>query len=269
MHPIEFTVLIAVYKNDSSELFEKALSSIYLNTQKPSKVLLVVDGPVPQSISNIINRYSVHTNLEVKYLPQNVGLAKALNIGLELVRTEWVIRADSDDLNLENRFEVLCDYMYQGYDLIGSAIQEVDEDGIKLGLRSPPLLQTDIVKFARKRNPFNHMSVAYKTAFAVECGGYPDIFLKEDYGLWASMLCSGAKVINLSAPLVLATAGAAMYKRRGGLRYVWAELKLQKHLIDTGISNVFYACIYGISRSIVYLIPNQIRAIIYSRLLRN
>ena len=263
-----FTVLIAVYKNDTPELFEKALSSVYANTLLPSQVLLIVDGPISESIITIINRYCVERGLMARYLDSNVGLAKALNIGLGYVKTEWVIRADSDDINLPNRFETLASYMNENYDLLGSAIQEVDSFGVKLGLRAPPLSQSEIIKFARKRNPFNHMSVAFRVQFAINCGGYPDIFLKEDYGLWASMLNAGARVINLSEPLVLATAGDSMYKRRGGIKYVYAEIKLQKHLIRKGISTPFFALIYGLSRSAVYLIPNQVRGVIYRHLLR-
>jgi glycosyltransferase involved in cell wall biosynthesis len=263
-----FTVLIAVYKNDIPDLFEKALSSIYVNTLSPTQVLLIVDGPIPDSISTIIDKYKIERGLEVHYLESNVGLAKALNIGLGSVKTEWVIRADSDDINLSNRFETLAPYMNESYDLLGSAIQEVDSMGAKLGIRAPPLKQAEIIKFARKRNPFNHMSVAFRVPLAITCGGYPDIYLKEDYGLWTSMLNAGARVINLPTPLVLVTAGNSMYKRRGGLRYVYAEIKLQKHLISKGISNVFFALIYGFGRSAVYLIPNQVRGIIYSRLLR-
>ncbi len=263
-----FTVLIAVYKNDIPELFEKALSSIYVNTLSPTKVLLIVDGPIPDSIITAINRYKDEKGLEALYLESNVGLAKALNIGLVYVKTEWVIRADSDDINLSNRFETLAPYMNDSYDLLGSAIQEVDSFGVKLGLRAPPLKQAEIIKFARKRNPFNHMSVAFRVPLAISCGGYPDIFLKEDYGLWASMLSAGARVINLSEPLVLATAGNSMYKRRGGFRYVYAEIKLQKHLIRKGISNIFFALIYGVSRSAVYLVPYQVRGLFYRWLLR-
>ena len=264
----QFTVLIAVYKNDIPDLFEKALLSIYVNTLPPTQVLLIVDGPIPELTTTIIKQYEKERGLEVLYLESNVGLAKALNIGLRNIKTEWVIRADSDDINFSNRFENLAPYMNDSYDLLGSAIQEVDSLGVKLGIRAPPLKQTEIIKFARMRNPFNHMSVAFRVSLAISCGGYPDIYLKEDYGLWTSMLSAGARVINLSTPLVLVTAGNSMYKRRGGLRYVYAEIKLQKHLISKGISNIFFALIYGLSRSAVYLIPNQVRGIIYSLFLR-
>jgi glycosyltransferase involved in cell wall biosynthesis len=268
MQTAPFTVLMAVYKNDQPKLFDRALDSVYKNTLTPSKVLLVVDGPIPNSIKEIIYHYQLQFNLDVLFLDENVGLANALNQGLNRIDTPWVVRADADDINLEQRFETLAGFMNEKFDLVGSAIQEVDHNGKLLEMRAPPLTQKEIIQFAKRRNPFNHMSVCFRLSMAKACGGYPNIFLKEDYALWALMLGSGAKVLNLATPLVHATAGQAMFKRRGGLKYVFAEIQLQKHLIRTGINNLFFAVLFGISRSIVYLMPSVIRGFIYTCFLR-
>ena len=60
---------------------------------------------------------------------EKVGLDKALNIGLKNCRNEIVFRADGDDINLENRFEMQLPYLLSGYDVVGSSIDEYDEMG--------------------------------------------------------------------------------------------------------------------------------------------
>lgn len=52
-----FSVAMSVYKNDNPEWFDKAMESIINQTIKPSEIVLVVDGPVPEGIMNVIHKY--------------------------------------------------------------------------------------------------------------------------------------------------------------------------------------------------------------------
>jgi glycosyltransferase involved in cell wall biosynthesis len=256
-------------RDDIDHLFMRAIDSVYQNTVLPNHFILIVDGPVRQSLKlKIINAESLY-NIEVLWLPDNVGIARALNAGLCRVKTEWVIRADADDYNLPNRFKEQMNLMLQGYDLIGSAIQEVDITGKNIAIKKTPLEHDALKHFAKYRNPFNHMAVAFRTSFARNCGGYPNIYLKEDYALWALMIKNGAKLANSSLILVKATAGRDMYKRRGGLLYAKSEIELQKHLVKCGVKSYFAAIYHGGLRALVYLLPRWIRGLIYESVLRS
>jgi glycosyltransferase involved in cell wall biosynthesis len=266
---MNFTVLISLYKNDNSILFERALSSIFNNSLIPYRVLLVVDGPIGLELDAVVNKFiHLYKNLYVLRLDFNVGLSNALNEGLKFVETEWVVRADSDDFNRPNRFELLSKYMTSDLDLIGSFIEEVDLNQSILAVRRVPLTLDEILNTLPKRNPFNHMSVAFRTNFVRQCGGYPDIYLKEDYALWATMLPCGARAMNISDILVSATTGQDFYKRRGGAKYALAEFNLQAHLIQTGFQSYYGALFIGIVRSAVFLMPATIREYVYLRVLR-
>lgn len=53
-----FSVAMCVYGGDNSEWFDKALKSIIVEqTVKPTEVVVVVDGPVPDSIKDVIDKY--------------------------------------------------------------------------------------------------------------------------------------------------------------------------------------------------------------------
>lgn len=53
-----FSVATSVYGKDNAEWFDVALDSIIVQqTVKPTEVVLVVDGPVPQEIQNVIDKY--------------------------------------------------------------------------------------------------------------------------------------------------------------------------------------------------------------------
>ena len=68
-------------------------------------------------------------NFEILSLAFNMGLGKALNEGLKKIRFRYCFRADSDDINLPNRFEKQLFFAQKGYKLIGSSIQEIDFNG--------------------------------------------------------------------------------------------------------------------------------------------
>jgi glycosyltransferase involved in cell wall biosynthesis len=269
--PGGFTVLMAVYGRDDPQLFERAVESVYQNTIVPDDFVLVVDGPTPPDLEHVIQRCTNEHGIRTFRLPQNVGLASALNHGLPLVRTAWVARADADDINLPDRFQRQGEAirrMSDQVDLLGGAVVEVDKGNAPLATREVPLKHHEIVGRLGKRNPFNHMTVTYRTANVIEVGGYPDIHLKEDYALWASMIARGARCANLSAVLVRATTARDMYRRRGGLRYAKSEWDLQVHLFKLGHKGLFSAIFFGCVRASVSLLPAGFRGWIYERLLR-
>jgi glycosyltransferase involved in cell wall biosynthesis len=123
--PGGFTVLMAVYAKDDVLMFQRAVISVFKNTLQPDAFILVVDGEIPDLLSNSIHLLQKYYGIHVLYLEKNSGLAKALNAGLELVRTEWTVRADADDFNIETRFSLQADFIEKNpnIDIFGGAIQ--------------------------------------------------------------------------------------------------------------------------------------------------
>ena len=267
-----FTVLMAVYHKDNPLLFKMALDSVFANTLLPNEVILVVDGPVPTSIEQAIESVQFEQrSLTVHRLDKNRGLAVALNAGLDMVTTKWVVRADSDDINRTHRFAYQADAILAAVhqvDIIGAAIQEIDFDGSPLAVRRTVETNEEIRKFARRRNPFNHQTVAFRVDLARQAEGYPIIHLKEDYALWAKMIQNGARCLNLSEILVDAVTGKDMYRRRGGLKYAISEVDLQAHLVSCGLKTLSQAVIDGLARSTVFLMPSWMRGFFYMHALR-
>ena len=50
-----FSVLISVYEKDNAKQFKLALASIFQNTLQPYDVVLIVDGPVKESLKKSIS----------------------------------------------------------------------------------------------------------------------------------------------------------------------------------------------------------------------
>lgn len=262
---------MSVYRRDDPYLLSKAIQSVKKNSLQPSQFLIVIDGPIDDVLESILSDAKEKLSyVELLYLPSNLGLALALNHGLKKVKFPWVVRADADDINHENRFCILAKEIAKDptVDLLGSSVVEFDESYRPVFYKSPPLGSEEIKKFIRYRNPFNHMSVVFRLDKVVQVGGYPNIYLKEDYGLWALLISMNAKVKNISDVLVSVNAGEGMYARRGGFSYAKSEIQLQAFLIGCGIQSFILGLLIGVIRSAVFLMPNCLRGFIYKRFLR-
>lgn len=269
--PGGFTVLLAVHAGADPRLFARALESVERSTLRPEAWLVVADGPLTGALDAELQGREARGALRVLRLPRNVGLAGALNAGLREVRTEWVARADADDVNLPERFALQAAAVrarHGAVDVLGGAILEVEADGSPVAVRAVPATPEAIARRLPARNPFNHMTVAYRAEVVRRAGGYPEVHLREDYALWGSLLARGARCENLEAILVHASGGRSMYGRRGGLACARAEWALQRHLVREGRKGPLSALLWGAVRCAGLLLPVRVRGLLYERLLR-
>lgn len=270
-----FSAIISVYKNDNPIFFENALSSITeYQTIMPNQIVLVVDGPVPQEIENVIenfqNKYSI---FDVIRLPKNKGLGNALKIAVENSKYDLIARMDSDDVSVPNRFEEQLKIMmaYPEIDVIGGDITEFigDENNI-IGKRIVPVLNSEIRKYMKIRCAMNHVTVMYKKSAVQDAGGYLDWFWNEDYYLWIRMWLNNARFANTGSVLVNVRVGKEMYQRRGGKKYFESEKSLQKYMLEHKMINRL-TYIQNITKRFVIqkLLPNNIRGWVFKTFARS
>ncbi|MFE7407803.1 glycosyltransferase [Isoptericola sp. NPDC057559] len=232
-----FSVLLPVYAGDDAAHLERGFLSVTRDqTLRPDEVVVVRDGPVGADITAVLGRLHELTDVPVTLVPleRNVGLARALESGLEACKHEIVARADADDISRPERFAVQVPLVAAGCDIVGSAIQEFDDDEHDPGMVRVPPTGDDIATTARFRDPFNHPSVVYRRSAVAAAGGYEHLDLMEDYLLFARMIAGGADAENVVEPLVLYRVGAGAYARRGGRRLLASELALQRTLHSEG-----------------------------------
>jgi glycosyltransferase involved in cell wall biosynthesis len=267
-----YSLLMSVYGQEKASYLDEALGSIFAAPQRPGlvEIILVWDGPLPEPLMEIIARWEQVLPIRSVRLERNQGLAAALTAGLAHVATPWVMRFDTDDVLRPDRFAVQYALMASdSWDLMGSQISEFAEDSTRPHQsRAVPTGHESILMYSRARNPFNHMTVCYRTELARRLGGYPHLPFMEDYALWVNMLRAGARTMNSPEVLVHARIGAGMYERRGGLAYVRREYQLQRFLYASGHKSATLAVLHGLLRSSVFLSPVRLRRWVYESILR-
>lgn len=265
-----FSVLMSVYEAEQPAFLEQALASLAIQDQALFELVLVHDGPLGEGLLQVLDRYVPRLPMRQLRLKENVGLFNALNVGLACVDTPWVMRFDSDDVCAPDRLTVQAAIAASGQvDLFGGQAEEFERSPGDLGQsREVPRSQQDILRYCRRRNPFNHMTVCFRTSLVREAGGYPCIPFMEDYALWAVLLARGARAMNAPQVVVHARVGGGMYARRGGRRYVGAQWAMQRLLLMLGMKPWPLALWDGLLRSAVFMLPTGARAAIYQRWLR-
>lgn len=176
---------------------------------------------------------------------------------------------DTDDISIFNRFEKQVQYIidHPNIDIFSTQVIEFEGNINNVtGTKKVPLRHVEIIKFAKWRSPFNHMSVAYKKSVIDAVGGYQHHTLMEDYNLWLRVLAAGYQSANLEESLVLVRAGEAMVKRRRGLIYAkseWQLFKLKQKLKFQSSFSAFYTFIF---RFLPRLLPSSILIKVYALL---
>lgn len=201
----EFSVLMATYGRDDAGHLEQALVSLTGQSLRASEVVLVEDGPIEGRAQAVIERYRAALNIQSVVMPRNVGLAAALNAGLQRCRHELVVRFDSDDVALPERFarQISALDADPAVDIMGSFAREMDSAGMPGRIRSMPVSHRDILA-KLWACPLIHPTVAYRRSHILAIGGYrTNLRRSEDYDLWFRCAKAGMRFANLPEALIL------------------------------------------------------------------
>ncbi|WP_411766124.1 glycosyltransferase [Winogradskyella sp. A3E31] len=236
---IPFSVSMSVYKNDHPDHFLLALKSLVNQTVTPNEIIVVVDGPIPAKTNNILidfkKSYSI---VKIIRLRENMGHGFARSKGLIESTHEYVALMDSDDICVNNRFELQINFLKNNSDIsvLGGVIEEfAKETDVDLAKRKLPETDVELKKYMKYRCPLNQVTVMFKKADVIQSGGYKDWFCNEDYYLWVRMALNDYKFHNLQETLVKVRTGKTFYKRRGSFKYFKSEARLQKFMLSKDI----------------------------------
>ena len=264
-----FSVLLSVYAKTQRNHLSECLNSIWhVQTIKPSQIVLVIDGPIIDSLSELIElwEHKLNSVFDVVPLSSNLGLASALNIGLSYCKYELVARMDTDDVAVATRFEQQVLFMASNpdVDVLSGFVEEYNDDMThSLSIRRLPLRHSKILSFCKFRNPISHPAVMYKKSVVLSVGGYPSIY-PEDYPLWGLLLASGFRFANLDSILVKMRTEESFNSRRG-LTFLVGQLHCFWIFRKIGL---FGWLQFLLSTSIVIFLrmsPSFLRKFLYSR----
>ena len=268
----ELSVLMSIYIKEKPEYVEECFQSLLRQTVQADEWVVVEDGPLSGDMYRLLDRYQKSYPRLIKRVPlkENQGLGLALRTGVPECKNELIARMDTDDVCKEDRFEKQLEMFSNNpfLDICGSSINEFENVINEIvAKRTVPIKHEDIVKYQKKRDAFNHMTVMYKKKAVLDAGNYQSCPLMEDTYLWARMIMNEACCANIDEALVYVRIGQDMFERRGGWSYIKKYKAGRKKVKETGFISYwdYYSTI--IAQFVIALMPNRVRGWVYKRFL--
>lgn len=260
---VALSVLMSVYFKEKPEYLESSLQSLVEQTFKAEEVVLVEDGLISSELKAVIERFRDSLNIVSVCLDKNIGLAGALNVGLKYCSNDLVVRMDTDDISVPNRFERQATFMQMNSDVAASSgfIDEFNDSGEVLSQRALPLDHEALVNFAKKRSPLSHPAVIFRKQAVLSVGGYPELY-PEDYLLWVKLVQAGYNISNMPNVLVKMRTGKDFITRRGW-RFLMGELRIYRYMHQTGFIKFFEFVTIVLLKSVLRLSPGFIKIFLY------
>lgn len=268
----EYSVLMSVYHKDNPEWLVESIDSILNQTIKTNDFVIVKDGKLNDELNSVVSEYCKKYSdiFNIIELSENVGLGPALAIGIKNCKNEFIARMDSDDISMKDRIEKELKIIQEmNLDMVGSNIAEFTGNiNNIMAYRALPENNEEIIKFAKKRNPFGHPSMLLRKSKVIEAGNYRTYYLCEDYDMWIRMFRVNARAYNIQENLVYMRISDDFYKRRGGIKYLKSILKFKTEQLKNGFYTLKDYIISSCASIVTCLMPNSIREFIYKKILR-
>ncbi len=251
-----FIVLICHYNN--LEGLEKSLLSI--KEDFPVDVLIIDDGSTLKPDINRLQSIYTNGNIFLELLPENVGVGKATNLGLEkIIELGYKItgRLDCGDLNHPNRYKKQLDYLAKNPEvkMLGAWGNMVDMKGKLLFVLKHPTTYEEIQKKTYLNSTFINSTTIFYLEILKETGFFPEKYSRngEDYGFFFNVI-QKYKVENLPEVLLDYEVNPNSLSAKGRTQQVKARISIIKEHFYFG----FYP-IYGLIRSyLLLLMPHKI-----------
>ncbi len=268
----KYSALMCVYDKEIPANFNDSLESMLMQTYPPSEFVLVCDGKLTNELNIIAKSFESEFKeiFRIIRIEENVSLGQALNIGIASCKNDYIIKMDSDDISEPDRCETQMRIfaLDADLDILGGYVEEFDsETGKTLALKKCPLYHDEIKRFARRRNPFNRQTVAFKKSKAFKSGGYTDLPYCSDYEFAVRMLSKGAKAQNIPKMLVRYRVYQRYRKKKR-----WANTKsfiiVRHRIYKSGYSSFFDFLIPVCAQLMMFLLPDRFTHFVYKKFLR-
>ena len=268
---INIATLMAVYRGDDPVSLTVAIESVLeqqFTTQVESRLYLAVDGPVPDEIIQVIEKFGTRI-YRVHRLECNGGLAAALNTLINGLNDEqFIFRMDADDRSHKSRYQVQLDYfhIHPDVDILGTDIIEVDI--VNCTQRRISFCRGPEEALAKlcQGVPVAHPTVCFKRHVLDRVRGYPLAGTNEDIALWFRCAQEGFRFDNVNVPLLDFTVGPNFWRRRS-FKKAFNELRCYVSGI-WAMNRITWKYVYPLMRFLLRISPIWLSRLMYASPLR-
>lgn len=199
---VDVSVVCANYNN--ARYLDDFFQSFERSTVLPRELLFIDDGSEDSSVE-IAKSYNERLPyLRVIALDDNVGFANALNVGIDIASSRFLMRVDPDDIVQPDRIRAQFDMLMTGkFDVVGSNADMFSGDDRPLGRTNFPVDHADIQRtIQRGEHGVLHPTVMGLCSLFKTHRYRQNNVPAEDFDIFARMLSKGARFGNSPDPLL-------------------------------------------------------------------
>ena len=254
-----FSLIMSVYNGTNPYLLSESLKSLLYQRYIPEEILIMFDGPLNSRISFLLNSfiYKNQYNLKIRKFTnkKNLGIVKSYNYLINHVNNKLIAIHDSDDCSHYQRFYYQYNFLdiNKSYSVVGSNVYENFINEFKKKTKKMPISNSSIKKRCKYSNPMNHPTIMFRKKDLIKFK-YKNFYRMEDYYLWIRMIKKNKLFSNSNKNLELLKIVNNFFKRRGGVKILFYEFKIQKKLylakfnsLILSVFLIFLKCIYHIT----------------------
>ena len=169
---------------NAERFLSDSINSLLSQDFKNWELNVVENGSTDQS-PEILSKFD-DPRIVKRFLPNNIGRTKALNLALSDSEAPYVAILDADDLShplrLSKEFYFLENNPHIG--LVGSWSWFIDDVGNTYAKHTPPSTHAELIGYMATSNPFVHSSVMIRQSVLKRVGYYDERFgYAQDFNL--------------------------------------------------------------------------------------
>lgn len=254
---------MTIYKKDNPHYARTSINSMLMQTICTNDFVIICDGSLTRELDIMIEEYDKKCPklFNIIRLKENVGLGGALRYGVTCCKNEIIARMDDDDIAKPTRCEKeLAKIKELGVSIVGSYMNEFDDDpSHAIRIKKVPITNEEIIRFSKRRNPFNHSSVMFRKSDVLAAGNYRALRTNQDVELWVRMLNKGFKGVNIEEELVDFRFESNTYYRRKEFNNIKLMIKLWREFLNKGYCSVAdYLYVVGVQ---IFILLSPIKLI--------
>jgi glycosyltransferase involved in cell wall biosynthesis len=263
---IVVSLVMATY-NDSPTYLESAINSIREQTFYNWE-LIIVDDSTKEETKKVLDVFSDEDQriVIIRSDTEKYGFVKALNVGLENARGDFVGRMDGDDLSRPERIKKEVDFLrtHKEYDVVGSQTSIIDSTGKITSFIKFPATGLKFRLFQIMRCPMQHGTVLMRRTLIDNGVRYDEKFKRsEDLELWLRLQKYGYKLYNLQEVLYDFRVEENYAIKRNKEHFEYNVRARKKNFT----CRYFLTNLVGVIVAICYsIIPSEVKNTVYKRL---
>ncbi len=190
------SVVTTVYNGE--RYFDRAPPSMLGQTLREFEWIIVDDGSTDSTAERLKELAARDPRVRV-LSPGRLGFVRALNLGIEQARGEFIARQDFDDMSYPKRLQQQSEFLesHPLVGMVGGYYLLIDENRGERYVRQPPIDHPKLRLALARYIPFAHTIVMFRRAAWAQAGGYPMQDDIEDLALWIRLARDGWELANL------------------------------------------------------------------------